>query len=240
MWIAPLYYATITVYDFPFAGSITPRVTIKICNGTFIYFLFIYFPYFLLLPFAPWPPLFLFSTQAPLISSSLYCPSSMPPASRLHPSSAPSTPSRPRATEGVVDAPLFSSPTTPEPGRRRAVSSTTSPYPHGRQAIAAARTATRNEQRVRRVLAEIDWWTVMSGQRPDEEDDEQDEEEEEDLNLFVANPQHVIFDDDQVENESAGDHSMLAPSSLAPSSEDGSQFADDDCEDTATAHDEVR
>lgn len=80
----------------------------------------------------------------------------------------------------------------------------------------------------------------MSGQRPDEEDDEQDEEEEEDLNLFVANPQHVIFDDDQVENESAGDHSMLAPSSLAPSSEDGSQFADDDCEDTATAHDEVR
>ena len=43
MWIAPLYYATITVYDFPFAGSITPRVTIKICNGTFIYLLSLLF-----------------------------------------------------------------------------------------------------------------------------------------------------------------------------------------------------
>ena len=167
----------------------------------------------------------------------------MPPASRVHPSSAPSTPSRPRTISGVVDAPPFSSPTTSEPGRRRAVSSTTSPYPHSRQAIAAARTATRNEQRVRRVLAEIDWWTVMSGQRPDDDDDEQDdddEEDEEDLNLFTANAQHVVFDDDQVENESAEEHSMLAPSSLAASSEDGSQFADDDCEDTATAHDEVR
>jgi len=83
----------------------------------------------------------------------------------------------------------------------------------------------------------------MSGQQPDEDDDEQEEEEEEeeeDRNLFVANAQHVVFDDEDVENESAEEHSMLAPSSLAASSEDGSQFADDDYEDTATAHDEVR
>ena len=75
----------------------------------------------------------------------------------------------------------------------------------------------------------------MSGQRPDE-DDEQEEEEEQ--NLLVADAQHV-FDDDEVENESAEEHSMLAPSSLAASSEDGSQLADDDCGDTATPHDEV-
>ena len=78
----------------------------------------------------------------------------------------------------------------------------------------------------------------MSGQRPDDEDDEQEEEEER-QDLFLANAQHVVFDDDEVENESAEEHPILTPSSLAPSSEDGSQFADDDCEDTATAHDEV-
>ncbi len=77
----------------------------------------------------------------------------------------------------------------------------------------------------------------MSGQRPDDEDDEQEEEEEEQQNPFLQNAQHIVFDDDQVENESAEEDPMLAPSSLPPSSEDGSQFADDDCEDTATAHD---
>jgi hypothetical protein len=162
----------------------------------------------------------------------------MPPAPRIHPSSAPSTPYRPRTFSAVVDASAFSSPATSEHGRRRAVSSSTSPYPQTRQAIAVARAATRNEQRVRRVLAEIDWWTVMSGQQPDDEDDEQEEEGEQ-QGLFLANAQHVVFDDDELENESAGEHPMLTPSSLAPSSEDGSQFADDGCEDTATAHDEV-
>ena len=80
----------------------------------------------------------------------------------------------------------------------------------------------------------------MSGQQPDDEDDEQEEEEVEQQNLFFANAQHIVFDDDQVENESAGEDSVRARSSVPPSSEDGSQFADDDCEDTATAHDEVR
>jgi len=78
----------------------------------------------------------------------------------------------------------------------------------------------------------------MSGQRPDEEDEEQEEEGEQ-QGLFLANAQHVVFDGDELENESAEEHPMLTPSSLAPSSEGGSQFADDDCEDTATAHDEV-
>lgn len=161
----------------------------------------------------------------------------MPPASRIHPSSAPSTPYRARTFSAVVDASSFSSPATPEPGRRRAVSSSTSPYPQSRQAIVAARTASRNQQRVRRVLAEIDWWTVMSGQRPDDEEDEQEEEEEEQQYPFLENAQHIVFNDDQVENESAEENPMFASSSLPPSSEDGSQFADDDCEDTATAHD---
>jgi len=163
----------------------------------------------------------------------------MPPASCIHPSSAPSTPPRARTFSAVVDGSSVSPPATSELGRRRAVSSNTSPYPQSRQAIAAVRTATRNAQRVRRVLAEIDWWTVMSGQRPDDEDDEQEEGEEEQQDLFVANVQQVIFDVDDIENESADEYSMLAPSSLAASSEDGSQFADDDGDDTATAHDEV-
>jgi hypothetical protein len=69
---------------------------------------------------------------------------------------------------------------SPSASRRTvSASAASSPYPTSRQAIVQARSLNRAQEQTRKVLAEIDWWVVMSGQK-DEDEDEYDDEDEED------------------------------------------------------------
>lgn len=56
---------------------------------------------------------------------------------------------------------------------RRVSPTRSSPYPRNRASIAQARTVSKTTERARRVLGEMDWWAVMSGQREDYDSDEE-------------------------------------------------------------------
>lgn len=98
----------------------------------------------------------------------------MPPAQRR----TVSLPASPNVNNSNINA--FPSPIIP---RRRVVSASTSPYPNTRQQVIAARNHTKSVQRTRQVLAEIPWWTVMSGQR-DESYEESESESDTESNLY--------------------------------------------------------
>jgi hypothetical protein len=88
----------------------------------------------------------------------------------LSPSNRPSTLLASSASTG----------TSPSTFRRTvSASAASAPYPTSRQAIVQARSLNRAQEQTRKVLAEIDWWVVMSGQKDEDEDEYDDEDEEE-------------------------------------------------------------
>jgi hypothetical protein len=99
------------------------------------------------------------------------------------------------------------------PNSRRGTSATSSPYPTTRQDLEQARTASRTAERTRRVLADIDWWVVMSGQCDENEDEDEDQSE----NNFDEEEEWESFQDD---GESTVDTTM-APISASENEHNG-------------------
>ncbi|PVF98880.1 hypothetical protein CPB86DRAFT_814374 [Serendipita vermifera] len=99
------------------------------------------------------------------------------------------------------------------PNGRRVTSATSSPYPTTRQDIEQARIASRTAERTRRVLADLDWWVVMSGQCDENDDEDEDQSE----NNFDEEEEWEPFQDD---GESTAD-AVTAPISTSENEHNG-------------------